>query len=85
VADGYQAARLCAMNALAHVRKILFSLDSIIGIARLEGYLQTVVGFQDHAKVLDGASDLFHQVLGERGRTHPSCIWCWQSPARRAD
>jgi len=67
VADGYQAARLCAMNALAHVQKILTSLDSIIGIARLEGYMQTVVGFQEHAKVLDGASDLFNQILGERG------------------
>ena len=67
VADGYQAARLCAMNALAHIEKTLMSLDSIIGITRLEGYLQTVVGFQEHAKVLDGASDLFHQVLADRG------------------
>jgi enamine deaminase RidA (YjgF/YER057c/UK114 family) len=33
----------------------------------MEGYLQTAAGFQEHAKVLDGASDLFHQVLGERG------------------
>ena len=67
VSDGYQAARLCAMNALAHVQKTLMSLDSIIGISRLEGYLQTIEGFQEHAKVLDGASDLFNQVLGERG------------------
>jgi enamine deaminase RidA (YjgF/YER057c/UK114 family) len=67
VADGYQAARLCAMNALAHIQKTLMSLDSIIGITRLEGYLQTVVGFQEHAKVVDGASDLLNQVLGKRG------------------
>ena len=64
VADGYQAARLCAINALSQVQKILLSLD---GIARLEGYLQTAAGFQEHAKVLDGASDLFHEILGERG------------------
>src|SRR5262245_11132784 len=67
VAEGYQAARLCAMNALAHIQKFLISLDSIIGIARLEGYLQTIAGFQEHAKVLDGASDLFNRVLCERG------------------
>ena len=67
VAEGYQAARLCAINALAQAKKILLSLDMVAGIARLEGYLQTVAGFQEHAKVLDGASDLFHQVLGERG------------------
>lgn len=67
VAQGYQAARLCAMNALAQIQKMLISLDLIIGIARLEGYLQTIEGFQEHAKVLDGASDLFNQVLCERG------------------
>lgn len=67
VAEGYQAARLCAMNALAQIQKVLISLDSIIGIARLEGYLQTIEGFQEHAKVVDGASDLFNQILCERG------------------
>jgi enamine deaminase RidA (YjgF/YER057c/UK114 family) len=67
VADGYQAARLCAINALSQVQKILLSLDVVAGIARLEGYLQTTAGFQEHAKVLDGASDLFHEILGERG------------------
>jgi enamine deaminase RidA (YjgF/YER057c/UK114 family) len=74
VADGYQAARLCAMNTLAQIQKILFSLDSIIGIARLEGYLQTIEGFREHAKVLDGASDLFNQVLRERG-THTRAVF----------
>jgi hypothetical protein len=58
---------LCAINALSQVQKILLSLDVVAGIARLEGYLQTAAGFQEHAKVLDGASDLFHEILGERG------------------
>ncbi|MGE5216589.1 MAG: RidA family protein, partial [Chloroflexota bacterium] len=52
VAEGYQAARLCAINALAQAQKILLSLDVVAGIARLEGYLQTATGFQEHAQVL---------------------------------
>lgn len=66
-ATGYQAARLCAINVLAQLQRFLGSFDAVVGIARLEGYLQTAPGFQDHAKVLDGASDLFHHVLGDRG------------------
>lgn len=67
IAAGYQAARLCAINVLAQLQRFLGSFDAVVGIARLEGYLQTAPGFQDHAKVLDGASDLFEQVLGDRG------------------
>jgi enamine deaminase RidA (YjgF/YER057c/UK114 family) len=67
IACGYQAARLCALNALAQIQRAVNSLDMIVGLARVEGYVQSVPSFQDHAKVLDGASDLFYQVLGERG------------------
>jgi enamine deaminase RidA (YjgF/YER057c/UK114 family) len=74
VETGYQAAHLCALNALAQMQKILISFDAVVGIARLEGYLQTAPGFHDHAKVLDGASDLFYQVLGDRG-THTRAVF----------
>ena len=68
VAAGYQAARLCALNALAQIQRAVTSLDAIVGLARLEGYLQSVPSFQDHVKVLDGASDLFYEMLGKHGR-----------------
>jgi len=67
VATGYQAARLCAINVLAQLQRFLGSFDAVVGIARLEGYVQSAPEFQEHAKVLDGASDLFHHVLGDRG------------------
>jgi enamine deaminase RidA (YjgF/YER057c/UK114 family) len=67
VATGYQAARLCALNALAHIQRAVTSFDTIVGLARVEGYLQSVPSFQDHARVLDGASDLFYEVLGKDG------------------
>jgi enamine deaminase RidA (YjgF/YER057c/UK114 family) len=67
VAAGYQAARLCALNVLAQIQRSVTSLDMIVGLTRVEGYLQSIPSFQEHAKVLDGASDLFHEVLAERG------------------
>jgi len=67
VAAGYQAARLCALNTLAQIQGVVTSLDTIVGLARIEGYLQCAPSFQDHVKVLDGASDLFYEVLGKQG------------------
>jgi enamine deaminase RidA (YjgF/YER057c/UK114 family) len=67
VATGYQAARLCALNTLAQIQRAVTSFDTIVGLARVEGYLQSVPSFQDHVKVLDGASDLFYEVLGKHG------------------
>ena len=67
IAAGYEAARLCALNALAQIQRAVTSFDRIVGLARVDGYLQCVSSFQDHVKVLDGASDLFHQVLGKYG------------------
>ena len=67
VAAGYQAARLCALNTLAQIQGAVTSLDTIVGLARIEGYLQCAPSFQDHVKVLDGASDLFYEVLGKQG------------------
>jgi enamine deaminase RidA (YjgF/YER057c/UK114 family) len=67
VATAYQAARLCALNTLAQIQRAVTSLDTIVGLARVEGYLQSVPSFQDHVKVLDGASDLFYEVLGKQG------------------
>jgi enamine deaminase RidA (YjgF/YER057c/UK114 family) len=68
VEQGYEAARMSALNALAQFKQILGSLDKIRQIVRLEGNVHCGPGFRDHPKVLDGASDLLNAVFGERGR-----------------
>lgn len=67
-ADGYQAARLACINALAQLKAELGSLDRVARIVRLEGYVHCTEGFRDHPRVLDGASDLLLQVFGETGK-----------------
>jgi enamine deaminase RidA (YjgF/YER057c/UK114 family) len=43
-------------------------LDAILGLNRIEALLQTVDGWDEFPKVLDGASQLFLDVLGDAGR-----------------
>jgi enamine deaminase RidA (YjgF/YER057c/UK114 family) len=68
VEQGYQAFRLSALNAISQIRKALGSLDRVKRIVRLEGTMGCAPGFQDQAKVLDGASNVVNQVFGPRGR-----------------
>jgi enamine deaminase RidA (YjgF/YER057c/UK114 family) len=68
VEQGYQAFRLSALNAISQIRKALGSLDRVKQIVRLEGTMGCAPGFQDQARVLDGASNVVNQVFGPRGR-----------------
>jgi len=66
--DGYQAARACALTQLAVIRRELGSLDPVAGIVSVNGYVNSVPGFPDSPKVINGASDLLVAVFGEAGR-----------------
>jgi len=68
VADGQTAARLCALNILAQAKAALGSLERIAQVVRLTGYVNAKAGFADHPAVINGASDLMVEVLGEKGR-----------------
>jgi enamine deaminase RidA (YjgF/YER057c/UK114 family) len=68
VQDGYESARLCAINAIAQLKSAVYDLDRIRQIFRVEGYVYSAPGFRDQPKVLNGASDLLVDVFGERGK-----------------
>ncbi len=68
IEDGYAAARACALTQLAVVRRHLGSLDSVKSIVGVNGYVNAVAGFPDSPKVINGASDLFVEILGDAGR-----------------
>lgn len=65
--QGYEAARLCALNVLAQIEAAVGS-ERIEGLVRIEAYLQAVDGWDEFPLVVNGASELFLQALGERGR-----------------
>lgn len=67
--DGKAAARLCALNLLAQAKRALDGdLDRIRRVVRLGGFVNAVPGFTEQPQVVNGASDLMVEVLGEAGR-----------------
>ncbi|MDQ3872745.1 MAG: RidA family protein [Thermoproteota archaeon] len=65
---GQLAARLCTINALAHLKSFLGRLDRIKQIIKVTGFVNCDPSFMEHALVINGASDLLVQVFGENGR-----------------
>ena len=66
--DGYKAARASAINLLAQCKLALGDLDKIVRVVRLGGFINSDPNFIDGPKVMNGASDLVVEVLGDKGR-----------------
>jgi enamine deaminase RidA (YjgF/YER057c/UK114 family) len=80
VEQGYEAAKVCALNALAQIKAVLGDLDKVRQIVRLEGYVHCGPGFRQHPQVLNGASDLMNAVFGERGRHTRTALGIHEMP-----
>ena len=66
--DGANAARICALNALAQIKSCIGSLDQVTRIVRVEGYVQSAEGFTKQPSVINGASELLVQAFGDIGK-----------------
>ena len=64
VSQGQEAARLAALTALAAAKQCVGDLDKIKKLVKLTVQLATTEDFTEHAKVADGASNLFIQLFG---------------------
>lgn len=81
VEEGQAAARLCAINILAQLKQALDGdLDRVVGVIRLGGFVNAEPDFQDHPKVINGASDLMVAVFGEAGRHARAAVGCYSLP-----
>lgn len=67
VASGVEAARGCAINALAVVRAELGTLDAVTRVVKLTVYVASAEGFGDQPTVANGASELLRDVFGDVG------------------
>jgi enamine deaminase RidA (YjgF/YER057c/UK114 family) len=65
--QGYALARSACIDLLTVMRAQLGSLDRVARVVELHGSLNAVAEFEDHARVLDGASDLLVDVFGPSG------------------
>jgi len=80
--EAYQHARAVGLQLLAAARDALGSLDRIEAVVKLLGMVYADPDFGDHPKVINGCSDLFVEVLGERGRHARSAVGMGSLPNR---
>ena len=66
--EAREAARRCGLNHLAMMKAALGDLDRVARIVRLIGYVHSAPGFTDQPRVINGESDLYIALWGERGR-----------------
>ena len=73
--EAAKAARLCAINLLAQVREACGGdLDRVKRCVKIVGFVNAAPDFTDHPKVVNGASDLLVEVLGEKGKHARSAV-----------
>lgn len=62
------AARVCTLNALSHIRAALGDLDRVRKFVRLSGYVNSDPTFTDQPKVINAASDMLADIFGHAGK-----------------
>jgi enamine deaminase RidA (YjgF/YER057c/UK114 family) len=69
IAEGQEAAKLCALNIIAHLKTACGGdLDKVKRALRLGGFVNCTPEFTDMPQVVNGASDLMVAVFGEAGK-----------------
>jgi enamine deaminase RidA (YjgF/YER057c/UK114 family) len=71
--DAYDAARISAINLLSVIQGEVGSLENI-KLVKLLGFVSSAEGFYQQPEVINGASDLLVEVLGENGKHARSAI-----------
>jgi enamine deaminase RidA (YjgF/YER057c/UK114 family) len=84
ISEGQAAAGLCALNILAQAKAALGDLDRIVQLLRLNGFVNAAPSFADHPKVINGASDLMVEILGDKGRHTRVAVGCSSLPMNAA-
>ncbi len=73
--EGAAAARACAINLLAQVKAACRGdLDRLVRVVKLTGFVNSTADYTDQPKVVNGASDLLAEVLGDAGKHSRSAV-----------
>ena len=69
VEDGYEQARICAINLIAQVKVACGGdLDRVRRVVKLGGFVASAPDFTGQPAVVNGASDLMVDVFGDAGK-----------------
>jgi enamine deaminase RidA (YjgF/YER057c/UK114 family) len=68
VSRAQDAAKLCTLNALSHIKSAIGNLDNVSKFIRVAGYVNSDPAFADHPKIVNAASELLTNIFGDRGK-----------------
>lgn len=74
VEDGMKAAELCALQLLAQAKAAVGDFDRIDGLTKIVGFVASTPDFEQQPQVINGASNLLVEALGERGKHARSAV-----------
>lgn len=80
IEEAKDAARICALNALAAAAREAGGLDNIASIVKVTGFVASAPGFTGQPEVINGASELLGQVFGESGLHARSAVGVAELP-----
>jgi len=80
VAQGYEAARICALNCLGAIKAVTGDLGRIERVIKVTGFVNSACGFEEQPAVLNGASLLLLELFGEAGRHSRSAVGVAELP-----
>ena len=78
--EAKEAARLCALNALAAAAEKTDGLGGIERVVKVTGFVASAPGFDGQPGVLNGASELFGEVFGDAGLHARSAVGVAELP-----
>lgn len=78
--EGQEAARICAVNLLAALRAHLGDLDRIRRVVKLQAFVNSQTGFMQQHIVVNAASQLLYDALGEKGHHARTAVGTNQLP-----
>jgi enamine deaminase RidA (YjgF/YER057c/UK114 family) len=72
--QAYDAAKICALNLISVLKRELGDLDRVEQIVKLLGFVASAPDFYQQPAVINGASDTFVEVFGEKGKHARSAV-----------
>ncbi len=84
VEQGYEAAKICAINCLAAIKGQIGSLDNIEKIVKIVGFVSSAPEFYYQPKVINGASELVGSIFGKAGEHARSAVGVAELPLNAA-
>lgn len=80
VAEAYDIARQVTLRALAVLKTEIGDLDKVRRFVKLVGWVNSAPGFTQQPLVINGASELLHEVFGDRGQHARSAVGAAELP-----